>query len=70
MRLTDVNISILADTDIPADWEREDILEFSQEAARHILNLEAALRMIAMGTCGDTSNDREVAAEALRWRPR
>jgi hypothetical protein len=38
-KLTDVNLSILADTDCPSDWEREDVLEFAQEAAREILKL-------------------------------
>lgn len=40
-KLTDVNLSILADTDCPSDWEREDLLEFAQEAAREILALRA-----------------------------
>jgi DNA-binding FadR family transcriptional regulator len=51
-KLTDVNLSILADTDCPSDWEREDLLEFAQEAAREILNartiVKAARTMIAV----------------------
>lgn len=42
-KLTPVNISILADTDCPSDWDRDDLLEFAQEAARRIQALEAAL---------------------------
>ena len=41
--LTDVNLSILADTDCPSDWEREDLLQFAQEAARAILALREAV---------------------------
>jgi len=41
--LTDVNLSILADTDCPSDWEREDLLQFAQEAARAIVALRKAV---------------------------
>lgn len=43
-KLTDVNISILADTAKPADWELADYIEFSQEASREILKLRAGYK--------------------------
>lgn len=43
MKFTAENTAILADTDCPSDWDRDDLLAYAQEAARRIQALEAAV---------------------------
>lgn len=54
-KLTPINLAILADTDCPSDWERDDLLEFAQEAAREIVFLRSLFGDDRCGDCGSMS---------------